>query len=536
MPRISPHLLVLLALLSFSTQGFGQVIQHEESEVGGILAQLSDIDGDGAAEYLTVEIVQPGLLVDAVIRSVALDQVLVRWPIDWAGIQVAPDVDPYDLNGDGFFDVVYLQNEPALGHATLEARSGLDGSLLWRRDDFPGPADFTNWATSIGDENGDGITDFIQSLRDGNMVHFSGVDGSTLQQSTGGGVSSVYGHYPIGDMDRDGLPDYFVEIFFGSSVFSGATDQFLFFIPATNPLNSLCGVGDTNGDGFDDFAFVRVPAGNGRRPIEIRSGFPPRRVGWIPGHHAGESCQNYSLNHYDWDGDGTQDIVSWGKEAKRPPSYLATPGYMRIHSVSRGEDLFVLPTQQTARPGNDNITFFKHDYDGDGKPDPFFVSALDGGHPTVFSLKKHLQVGSPTISQSAGGTLVFTLDVNSRFALKDAFLLAGINGNYSERAILTGSEFFGRFGIRGGIALPFGRLGITNQLWNLRGSGDPKEATFTLPLDSLGRGSLSLYLGAGVIPTSLIGRKLKFAFLLPDHLQPQFPEGITEAVAVEVLP
>ncbi|MFK5955066.1 MAG: hypothetical protein QM477_01325 [Planctomycetota bacterium] len=536
MPGTISHLSILCSVFLLVQSLSAQVYQFELELPNPIpLAQLSDIDGDGIPEYLAQGLNAQGVL-SGQIYSIAREEVLVEWAtLDTDGMVLSGLGDGYDLNGDGFFDVVFAESNGLTGEAELEARDGRTGAVLWHRSDFHLPARLLRTPAAIGDRNGDGVIDFVQPIAGGEVVHFSGADGTTLQRNPSGFFNAADEYTKAGDLDRDGIPDYFAQFFFSTWAFSGATDQILFSIPIVRILESLAYVGDTNGDGFDDFAYYRVGANGEAEPMEIWTGSGPVKLGEIPGHHPGENSHAFPILHYDWDGDGTQDLVSWGLEGSIPYSSPAPP-YFRIHSFSRGEDLVVLPVGHVPSIYNHTFVYFQEDYDGDSKPDPIYGTNSQGGLVDVVSLKEHLTANVPSISQSAGGVIDFTVDVTPRFAFHDGLLLVGVDGRYTGNEVFNSSEFWLKFGVRYELALPFGRALFTNQIWRLRGSGRSKESRFTLTFDAMGQGHLTLAIAPGEIPLDQVGHKLKFAFLLPDVDDPQFPEGTTEAVAIEVLP
>ncbi|MFK5955954.1 MAG: VCBS repeat-containing protein, partial [Planctomycetota bacterium] len=279
--------LLLIAVCGLCGTLSSQVFQYDYDGIPNPIAQLSDIDGDGIPEYLTgvVRNQEPFMQ----IYSLALNQPLVEWGL---GVNVSgPILEdlmlPFDLNQDGFLDIFFRQATSNQG--CLVAYSGLDGTLIWERNDFLAPTSPFGIPTAIGDRNGDGIVDFVTALAGGEIVHLSGVDGSTLQRNPSGFLNAAEHYYPAGDLDGDGIPDYFAELFGSAWAFSGATDTVLFSLPIgiERSHHSLAGVGDVNGDGYDDFAYFPEESLEGRQPLEVWTGSPPRRLGIVPGHHHG---------------------------------------------------------------------------------------------------------------------------------------------------------------------------------------------------------------------------------------------------------
>lgn len=147
--------------------------------------------------------------------------------------------------------------------------------------DINGSARFDRFGASaayLGDINGDGFGDFISGAtaadpggipQAGSAMAFSGADGSILYQFDGTSDSDHMGVAVAGagDVNNDGVPDILVSASgtdvggftdAGSAfVYSGATGALLYRFdgPASyeGMGSSLAGVGDLNGDGFDDF-------------------------------------------------------------------------------------------------------------------------------------------------------------------------------------------------------------------------------------------------------------------------------------------
>lgn len=136
-----------------------------------------------------------------------------------------------DLNGDGVSDFLVGDESATLG-GFVDARSGADGSLLYR---IYGATDSESFGASLsflGDLDGDGIDDFLvgapqSGVREGATMVYSGQTGSL--------ILSIHG------LAGDAL---------GSSV---------------------CAAGDANGDGVGDFA-VGVPGAGRDGEVRIYSG------------------------------------------------------------------------------------------------------------------------------------------------------------------------------------------------------------------------------------------------------------------------
>ncbi len=133
---------------------------------------------------------------------------------------------------------------------------------------------FGQAAQPLGDINGDGVSDFVVgAMREsshgsasGEAIVFSGSDGSVLYRFYGDAANDAFGAHvgSAGDVNHDGTPDIVVgSNYFSASdttgaarVFSGKDGSLLYtFYGQADISNGGCtvaGVGDINGDGYDD--------------------------------------------------------------------------------------------------------------------------------------------------------------------------------------------------------------------------------------------------------------------------------------------
>ncbi len=501
-----------------------QVLRYESRFEDGaprLEAALSGIDGDGVPEYFGL--VKQGGVASGVYYSMEKQQALVTFSIP-----------PYlhlnsdrlsDLDADGLVDIVYQSWDPIPQLSHVVARSGLDGSILWTRAILASPI-------LIGDHDGDGTDDFVSNLLPNEVIWLSGKDGSTLQRNLNILGNTVYSTIEAaGDLDRDGIPDYFATNRVGPHwALSGATDKLLF----TNYVKGqVKGVGDVSGDGQDDYVVTSGSEGKCiENSVDIYTGSPPQFLGEIPLRTHGDSSWWFEIKSVDWDGDGINEILLGGAQelfqGGCPPGEPYGFSHWRIHSFFLGRDLHSSLSSDPLKVLRDFGRFIEHDYDGDGRPD---LLATTSDAVRAYSSKEHLRADVNSISQATGGRIRFFVDVNSRYSLLDAFLLFGVG------TLREGSDFsyVSKYGIQEGVALPFGVIPETHQIWQLHGSGKGAEQRFTLPLDANGRGVLDFTFAPGEIPARLIGKKLRFCFLMPDDQIPELPESSTEAVVIEVL-
>ncbi|MGH8575567.1 MAG: FG-GAP-like repeat-containing protein [Gammaproteobacteria bacterium] len=194
---------------------------RRNSGFGSAVAAAGDVNGDGAPDLLVGQTfeVDGGVLVfsgadGSVLRT--LDR-----PPGVEGVSFGEAVAGIgDVNGDGVPDLAVGAPFTGVGGAFRQGRafvfSGADASLL-RTLDLPIPDSFAelgNALSAAGDVNGDGVPDLLVGApgQDRALV-FGGADASVLltldtpSPDPGGFGEVVAG---IGDVDRDGAPDFLV--------------------------------------------------------------------------------------------------------------------------------------------------------------------------------------------------------------------------------------------------------------------------------------------------------------------------------------
>lgn len=196
-----------------------------------------------------------------------------------------------DFDGDGYSDfavgapafagsagAVYIYSGNANGSVgtPLHTINGTTGEMLGTE------------VTTIGDFNGDGLTDLLIAGENSASVVF-GTDGTAMRNMTFHSISgyNIIGGGGIGDFNGDGYDDFVISLSDGTSSYSYvvfgqnlAADQYheidsLHFLK--NPYNAMeihysganitnglnvSSIGDINGDGYDDFA-IGLPDANG---------------------------------------------------------------------------------------------------------------------------------------------------------------------------------------------------------------------------------------------------------------------------------
>ncbi len=186
------------------------------------------------------------------------------------GVRSAPFDSSYlgttiDVNGDGYADL----GVGALGAAFLYYGSA-SGPPASPSVTLHGPAGFFGWAVaSLGDVNGDGYGDFgVSAPYTGNvLVYLGGPSGisslasETLTQPSGITQYGI-GLSAVGDVDHDGYGDLVVGtghetayVYRGSAAGLSTTPEWTLNGPTGSRFAEvIVGLGDVNGDGFEDIA------------------------------------------------------------------------------------------------------------------------------------------------------------------------------------------------------------------------------------------------------------------------------------------
>ena len=194
-----------------------------------------------------------------------------------------------DVNFDGYDDIIVGSESNDFfgdGRGTAYVFSGKDNSIL---ELFVGTDDFDFHGSSVdaqGDCNGDGISDYVVGslytsvlADDGGSVHvYSGADGSELWRVDGYYFHNTFGRTVKfgGDQNGDGYDDVLVANYRGGYngdinapgrgwvyCYSGLDGSLLWLLDPASTGDKfgldISQVGDTNGDGADDFV-VGAPA------------------------------------------------------------------------------------------------------------------------------------------------------------------------------------------------------------------------------------------------------------------------------------
>ena len=225
-----------------------------------------------------------------------------------------------------------IGRQPDLMLQATVMSTGMQPSLV-----FSGEAAGSFAATSVagaGDVNGDGFDDLVvgapnyfQSGAQGRAYVISGVDGARIHTFSGGAQNLNFGHRVAGagDVDNDGFADILVGDRWATAggvnagqayVYSGRTGGLLYSYTGSSIGTggdelgcAVDGVGDMNGDGYDDFAAGALGVNSGTGAAYVWSGFDGSLLYTFNGQGLGDLF-GYALSRAgDVDGDGTPDVV-----------------------------------------------------------------------------------------------------------------------------------------------------------------------------------------------------------------------------------
>lgn len=271
--------------------------------MGSAVAELSDIDGDGAPDYAVASIGANNGRGQVQVISGSRGTQLYTVDGAAAGDRFGQGVDGLpDINGDGIDDLVIgapLATGATAGCGRVYVRSGRDGSAIFTKDGA-GANDHMGWSVaSLGDLDGDGVAEFAGGAIDddnfgsssGSVRVWSGATGATLFNLYGAAGNQLFGHdlTRLGDWNNDGVSDFAVGApsIAGTAatgyvrVFSGLDQTVL---RSLNGLNSgdnfgssLATPGDLDHDGRADLAVGSPqvsPASTGQVDVFLAAGGP----------------------------------------------------------------------------------------------------------------------------------------------------------------------------------------------------------------------------------------------------------------------
>jgi hypothetical protein len=331
-------------------------------QVGRIVDELGDVDGDGAldvivadAKRVTIRTGHSGSLIAAIpvaafdaagVGDVDLDGVpdlMIQYTV-YSGATFAPigtatpsspgtlwnsirDIDgPGDVNLDGHADLLVgtpHESQPTPECGAVRLYSGQTLAQIHISAGFFVEDYYGFHVSGTGDVNGDGHPDFAASTDyvGGNSRVYSGKDGALLH-SYGQGLPGNAPASGVDDVNGDGFADYAVAASSGVdvAVHSGKDGTLLFGIQlgATQGFLYLSRVGDVDGDGFADvvvadsnFSDLAPKVGRIVAYSGATSAFLYEVVGQFPHGYFGSKLEGVR----DVDGDGRADFAVGARES-----------------------------------------------------------------------------------------------------------------------------------------------------------------------------------------------------------------------------
>jgi hypothetical protein len=266
-----------IALLAGSASGQEKIWKtfgdHADQEFGLTVGSVGDLTGDGIPDVLIGQPVDPGnasssgmVRVLSGVDGSTVYSILGVNQHDWLGSGVAG---LSDIDGDGACD--FIIGAPGVDtlltdQGAVYAYSGRTGVVIYAA--YGAMADGLGGAiAALGDIDGDGVGDFVAGSGANYAKVFSGANGSPIWTLIDPKTPVFFG-YTVGgggDVDADGVPDIVVGDYFSSAgvrnggavwVFSGNSGSLLHeFDSSVKDAKfgkSVSIPGDVNADGFAD--------------------------------------------------------------------------------------------------------------------------------------------------------------------------------------------------------------------------------------------------------------------------------------------
>ncbi|RMH01725.1 MAG: hypothetical protein D6702_10610 [Planctomycetota bacterium] len=276
-----------------------------------------------------------------------------------------------DIDGDGMDDFVigipFADPNGRNNAGRVVVRSGATGAVLLTIDGAKANNKLGSAVAGVGDLDNDGVPDLLIGAPEtdvgglidaGSAAVLSGATGGLIFRFDGGAANDRFGNAvaDAGDVDGDGLDDLLVGAWWadpggislaGSAyVFSGATGSLIHRFDGSalgDALGgSVAGIGDLDGDGFDD---VAVGAHNaspgglaGAGSIFVFSGATGSLLRRFDGTTAGDWLGTSVAAAGDIDGDGVPDVLGGAENAS--PGGIYKGGSAYVWSGASGQVLY----------------------------------------------------------------------------------------------------------------------------------------------------------------------------------------------------
>ena len=327
-----------------------------------------------------------------------------------------------DLDGDDVLDYA-IQGSPSSGIGRVFVFSGATGSALGELSTGIVSDGFGIGFDAAGDFDGDGTPDIVAGAPNwsspttnfiGAVFVFSGATLEPIVRIKGPEFydfslgQSVCG---LGDVDGDGFADIGVTSTNAPNlrVYAGPDGRFLRWHLGSTPEPVACELGDVNGDSCNDYA-VAWPSGYGL--IKVFSGVDGCEIVEIPGEivfpqtYLGTSISPAG----DVTGDGIPDL--W---AGAPGSLVSTgyPGHVSLYSGADWSEVYRVSSQRLDMTGALNGPKVGQsvrgcqDVNGDGVPDVIVDAQWDHHPDSVWPPPAAIRHGSSTVYSGASGQRLF---------------------------------------------------------------------------------------------------------------------------------
>ncbi len=270
------------------------------------------------------------VIVPSACEETAAQTSVASWkPTGWYEVDSIPDVD-----GDGFRDLVignqrWEPNPGMVPHSVgrVFAYSGRQRKELWALTGSRANQHFGRYLQTIGDMNGDGITD-VGFTGDLHSYFVSGSDGSLLYRTPTGWTCID----AIGDVNGDGLADALLA---GSWILLGGLWEFR---PGGVGNVNCAAAGDVNGDGVPDFLVGYAKSGvGGKGQAVVYSGADASILHHILGPNRNSEFGETVCGPGDFTGDGFDDFCVGEPEALLPNGTYDGMGSVYFYDGKTGD-------------------------------------------------------------------------------------------------------------------------------------------------------------------------------------------------------